>query len=876
MYKFLGLHFKHWLLILWPLAFLLRTRLFPKSLTKETLEERIQNKSVIYIISRMSILDIFILNRALKKLKQRPIKTEANLKTNWISSVLALKAPMFFKHDDKEIFVKNILSLLKADASKTKRHFIFMPVGIYWSRAAERNEKGFVLKSLFPDDGNVNFLQKLFMLILHRGEVNISFGKEIEVYLPPSEPKTLSPEEQQVNYNLDLMYARRLRRQLYIEFAKERTSLVGPTLYDLDKITQWILASDQTKNFLMHNEHPDRTKRQIQKYIKEIAANYRYSTLLAVEQLFDFIWNKVFTGIRVRNFDKVERLARENCVIWMPSHRSHFDYLLLNYLLFKQGFIVPHVAAGSNLNFWPIGAIIRTGGGFFIRRSFSGNKTYTHTFSEYVNFLMHNSYPVEFFPEGGRSRVGKLLTPKLGMLSISLQSMIQRKSENTFLMPVSIGYDKVMEDDSYAKELKGAKKQKENVLQFLNGVRKVFANYGSVDVSFGEPVLIAQAWDLYTEKYAKKTGRQFEFKKFIDIPKDIDTRDPKIQAFVKFLAYRVHQKINGAATASSTALLSTVLIAEKINKISSRSLVLYMLILHDTVNELGQKLGWNIATAKSVENVFEYIQENLPITQNDETEVVSHGASVKIQKLGSEYLQMGKTWHLLKEEKEHSNIFYIKNIEKEFNLWWYRGTTFHIFAIVGVLAHGMLVCKITSISELERLFDSIRNLWRDELFWDDDTDSKALLEAAISVLRKLHVVECHENNIQIKRASNISEDDQFSPTQILKFFAHTIRPEIELYGLILSVSLYCSREKNYLERGEVIDKTLSIHDAAYKQNLTTHPSTFTKVFGNSIFDAFSRQNIFVATERRRFTVDMLLVSGLTDFFNLNKWKNFLR
>lgn len=879
MYTFLGLNFRRWFLFLWPLSFFLRVKIFPKSLTKENFDQRVKKKSVIYILPRMSVLDVFVINRALKQLKQPLIKGEASFRHPARSSMLAIRAPgIFFQNDDKSVFVQKIVKLLRLNSKHKEVNYLFFPVSVYWSRAAERDEKGFVLRSLFPDDGTGNFLQKLWMLLLHRGEVSVSFGKEIEIYLPKSNQKIISHVEKNINDNLDLLYARRLQRQLLIEFAKEKTSFLGPVLYEQDKITQWILSSEQTKKFLMHSEQPEKTKHQIEKYIREIAANYKYSFLRAAEKLFDFVWTKVFTGIRVRNYDKVERLIKDNCVIWMPCHRSHFDYLLLNYLLFKQGAIAPHVAAGINLNFWPMGFFLRSGGAFFIRRSFSGNKTYTYTFSAYVDFLLHNSYPVEFFPEGGRSRIGKLLPPKIGMLSICLQSILHRKVENTYLMPVSIGYDKVMEDDTYAKELKGAKKQKENVLQFLNGIRKVFANYGSVDVSFGEPVLISQAWTTYVRKFETQTGQPLP-ENFKDLPDDLDTRDPKIQSFVKYLAYRIHQKINGAATASSTAMLSTVLLARNEKYISARSLTLYMLVLHYTVNELSAELKWEIATSKNVDNVFEYISAHLNGNQTNEAssnQLVPQLESFNsVASLTEEYVQMGKKWHLLSEKTDNENPLYFRNPEKEFNLWWYRGTTFHIFAIMGVIAKAIISCQRYQLSSLEVLFENIRRLWRDELFWDDETTNREFIISALNILNNLKVLSFDGNNIQFKKSELNLNDSEFSRQNILPFYANIIRPEVELYGLLISVALFFIEKKRFFERHELIEKATAVYENAYKQNYTVSSGTFVKIFGNTIFDALSRRHIFINTERQRFVVDMLLVGGIAEFFDLKKWKKFL-
>ena len=109
----------------------------------------------------------------------------------------------------------------------------------------------------------------------------------------------------------------------------------------------------------------------------------------------------------------MRQLAQEGHeIVYVPCHRSHMDYLLLSYVIYHQGMVPPHIAAGINLNFWPAGPIFRHGGAFFIRRTFKGNPLYSTVFREYLNLLFAKGYSVEFFTEGGRSRTGRLLPPR--------------------------------------------------------------------------------------------------------------------------------------------------------------------------------------------------------------------------------------------------------------------------------------------------------------------------------------------------------------------------------------------------------------------------------------------------------------------------------
>ena len=202
------------------------------------------------------------------------------------------------------------------------------------------------------------------------------------------------------------------------------------------------------------------------------------------------VWNRIYHGVLVHHLDKLKQAAPGHEVVYVPCHRSHMDYLLLSYLLYTHGIVPPHIAAGINLNLPVIGTLLRKGGAFFMRRSIRGNALYSAVFSEYVAQLVAGGYSIEYFIEGGRSRTGRLLQPKGGMIvDDGARASCASRRRPVLFQPVYIGYEKLMEGNSYLDELTGKPKEKESIWALLRGIPEVLrSNYGQVVVNFGEPI----------------------------------------------------------------------------------------------------------------------------------------------------------------------------------------------------------------------------------------------------------------------------------------------------------------------------------------------------------------------------------------------------
>jgi glycerol-3-phosphate O-acyltransferase len=229
----------------------------------------------------------------------------------------------------------------------------------------------------------------------------------------------------------------------------------------------------------------------------EIASDYSYAVVKAFALFLTWVWNKVYNGIEVHNFDRVTAVAPGHGVIYVPCHRSHADYLLLSYIIFTRGLMVPHIAAGSNLNLPLVGSILRRSGAFFLRRKIKGDPLYAAVFEEYLHLMIDRGFPIEYFIEGTRSRSGRTLTPKAGILAMTVQSFVRSHARPLVFVPVYIGYEKLMEGGSYIAELHGRPKKSESLLGLIRAARLLKRNFGRVHVNFGPPLALAEFLDAH-------------------------------------------------------------------------------------------------------------------------------------------------------------------------------------------------------------------------------------------------------------------------------------------------------------------------------------------------------------------------------------------
>jgi len=256
-----------------------------------------------------------------------------------------------------------------------------------------------------------------------------------------------------------------------------------------------------------------------------------------------------------------EAARKKQSIIFLPCHRSHVDYVSLQVICYRLGLALPTVIAGDNLNFPVIGPFLQHAGAMYIRRSFGDDQLYQTLVQSYIDTLLQNGHNLECFIEGGRSRTGKLLQPKFGILSFVLDSVMSASVEDCIVCPVSTQYDKVIEVDSYVSELLGQPKPKEDLMSFLSASNVLSLKLGRVDMRFHEP------WSLkgfITEQRTRLTKQPS-----VDSTYDMVLR----RKLLTTLGYRVLKEINDVSVVMPTALVGTVLLTLRSRGVGKSELV---------------------------------------------------------------------------------------------------------------------------------------------------------------------------------------------------------------------------------------------------------------------------------------------------------------
>jgi glycerol-3-phosphate O-acyltransferase len=240
---------------------------------------------------------------------------------------------------------------------------------------------------------------------------------------------------------------------------------------------------------------PQSVSRDAARYLKEIAATHSRFVIDLAAQLIRLLYTQGYgesLHYDPEDLERVKALGQHQPVVFLPSHKSNLDHLVLQYALHERGHAPNHTAGGINMNFFPVGPIVRRSGVFFIRRSFKDNAVYKFVLHHYIDYLIEKRFSLEWYIEGGRSRSGKLLPPRFGMLAYVADAYRRGKAEDVHLIPVSIAYDQIQDVGDYAAEQRGAPKQRESLGWFVGMVRRLRRRYGNIHLRFGEPVSLAK------------------------------------------------------------------------------------------------------------------------------------------------------------------------------------------------------------------------------------------------------------------------------------------------------------------------------------------------------------------------------------------------
>ncbi|WP_213877293.1 glycerol-3-phosphate 1-O-acyltransferase PlsB [Pseudomonas sp. dw_358] len=460
-------------------------------------------------------------------------------------------APDWLGRQDKRGAPPTLQRLVTALQNDAVPDAQIIPISVFWGQSPASESSPW--KLLFADSWAVTGrLRKLLSIVALGRKTRVQFSAPIHL-------------RELVQQNKDHERTVRMtQRLLRVHFRNLKAAVIGPDISHRRNLVKGLVHAPQVREAIAaeaarENIALDKAQDKALHYGNEIASDYTYTAIRFLEVVLSWFWNKIYDGIKVNHLESVQDIAQGHEIVYVPCHRSHIDYLLLSYLLFRNGLTPPHVAAGINLNMPVVGSLLRRGGAFFMRRTFKGNPLYTAVFNEYLHTLFSKGFPVEYFVEGGRSRTGRMLQPKTGMLAITVRSFLRSSRMPVAFVPVYIGYERVLEGRTYLGELRGASKKKESILDIFKVFSALKQRFGQVAVNFGEPIKLAEFLDQQHPQWRDETP-------------DPHFKPAWLNATTQRLGLTVAQRINEAAAINPVNMVAMALLATSKLALDERAL----------------------------------------------------------------------------------------------------------------------------------------------------------------------------------------------------------------------------------------------------------------------------------------------------------------
>ena len=648
----------------------------------------VQASPVCYVLERRSAVDLAALeNLCVRAGLPRPSGRILGRKKSAVHAAIPLLRtrgifdPRIDRRPPAELV--RMIEALERDSTLDVR---LVAIAVYWGRAPQK--EGSWWRLLFTENWALASGFRKLMQVLINGRFTM-----IEVGEPMSLRNVL------VEGASPFSQAARIARAQRASFRRQRAARIGPDLSHRRTILHRVLSTRAVRAAMAAEMRDKRLPRRralvvAKGYLEEIAANYSHVFITFMEGFLGRLWNRLYDGVTFNHAETLREVAQDREVVFVPCHRSHMDYLLLSYVIYKQGYAVPHIAAGINLNIPVVGRFLRKGGAFFIRRSFAGNALYTAVFMKYLAAIMARGHSIEYFVEGGRSRTGRLLQPKTGMISMTVRSHLRDPRRPVVFVPVYFGYERIVEAGTYVGELSGQAKRKESIGDLVRALRVLREKFGRVHVNVGEPILL----DDVLQQQAGETGRA---------ALDEEGRAPWVSAVVDDLAQRIMRNINSAAAVTPINLLAVTLLAMPRQAMAERDLArqceLYLKLLRMAPYDA-----------------------RVTITDLDGAAVIAYGESMKVLQR-----QTHKLGDLVRISDEMAVL-----------MTYYRNNVLHLFTLPSLVACAFISNSVVRTEDIQRLAWRVYPYVASELFlkWTEQ-ELPGVMRRLLDALAELGILE---------------------------------------------------------------------------------------------------------------------------------------
>ena len=702
------------------------------------------DRPVCYIMDSYALSSVLILDKYCEQQKlARPLLPVADIPESPVRSYAVLKRlkGLLFRSPDPRRHSKMLELMVEKNWANPELDIQLVPVTILVGHRPSKDSG--LTRVIFTENWEIGGrLRRFFSTLVNGRRTFLQFSRPISL-------KDLAAE------GLDSPVAlRKVSRILRVHFKRVRTAAIGPDLSHRRTMVEQVVNSPTVRAATEEEARragitQDQARRRAVKFVREIAANYSYSAIVIAEILISWLWNRIYNGIKVNNFDDFQHNSLGHEVIYVPCHRSHLDYVLLSYLVHEHGFIPPHVAAGINLNLPGVGPLMRRCGAFFLRRSFRSQKLYAAVFHEYLSMIQTQGVSIEYFVEGTRSRTGRLLPPKGGMLAMSVRSYLNAPVMPIMFQPVYIGYERLAEGDSYNKELSGNAKRSEK----FSDLGKIFGltrhNYGKAHVSLCEPIFLDDLLNQQDPQWQETIRKEAR-------------RPDWLNNVIEGLGQKIMTHINAGADVNPVNLLALALLGTPRHAMGEkqleRQITLYQVLLNHKPTP-----------------------EQVTVTQKSAEEVIAYGFDMKI--LHRQEHDLGDVISIL-PDRAVSQTFFRNNIA-------------HLVALPSLVACCFLEHRNFLVRHLHKFAIIIQPFLQAELFipWGQRQITKAL-DDSVEQLVESGLLIRQTDGETLSRAKD-------NPEAVLQLnvLAHSLLQTIHRY--LITISILARYGSGVLSRGEL-------------------------------------------------------------------------
>ncbi len=676
-----------------------------------------------------------------------------------------------------------------------------VPVAVYWGRAPGKEQSVWTL--FFSENWQIGSrTRKLITTLLYGRDTLLAISEplSLDALINSENESNKAPDAQSDKALNSELLQRKLSRILRVHFRQRRIASLGPDQSHRRMLVGHVLTDPGVRQSILdtsekENKKFERVEQRAHKYAMEIAADVSYPTVRVLHRVMNRLWTELYDGVKLHGIHRLKSVADGRELVYVPCHRSHIDYLLLSYILYINGFSLPHIAAGINLNLPVVGGLLRRGGAFFLRRSFAGNPLYAAVFNAYLKEILQRGHALEYFVEGGRSRTGRSLPPKGGMLAMTAHAYLRNPRTPVVFIPVYFGYERLLEGRAFTSELAGGKKQKETVFALLKSLKTLREEYGNVHVNFGTPIELNHLLDQHNAQWRDE---------------DIElTRPDWLKTVVDELGNTIMQNINDAVCVTPISLLAMGLLSTRNGKLGKPELIEQMRLYH------------NLFTAAAADTTA-------VIPPIDFEQAIDHGI-----KLG-----------FIETSDDPLGALVSIRTGMAAPLTYFSNNVQHLITVPSLLACCFTGAANQSKSDLLKLVEYALPFLKNELYLPNEKSEQAL-DDALETLMHCRLIKCEqsvEDGQSYRRASAGS-----SEAVALMQLAESVMPALERYFLAAAV-LVQHGEKGLLlseleERCRVCAERLGLTHGRNAQDL------FDKHLHRAMVDTLGQSNYAIVDEQ---------------------------